>query len=281
MYFYDVSSTSWTQTKLDFDDIEDLSTYNSSGAPWIILQDGNGMEMCINRYDSYPNHWQIKFSRSAGFTDTASTTTPTATDEFVLFKGSLTTQYDSYGAVVVDDSDPYNFYMAAWKYGDFIVNGFLMRAYFDTSKDSTFPDNNVYVVGNYNTDIFNNYAYMAVYNMSSSYYSYSKNVAMVNSSDYNVVSQTCFGWYRNYAYRTVFPLGISDDHSSNVNVIRVPVPYIRPNSYSTPNGFSGITSFIEWNGHAPTLNGQTINNKNYIVFGQITLPWDPTVTPRY
>jgi len=252
----------------------DLNT-QSNEAPWIILRDGSGaggVEICLWRSNSYYHYWNVKMSRTAGFTYNASAITdvPTATDEVVLLSGtSMFGSGNSYGAIMVEDVSPWQFYFVSWPTGSFSLDSALVKAELDMGPDTSHPDNNVYIVTNGGANIFENYKTHYPYELSST--GYGKNVAMINSTEYSSVVQ--LGWVCRDTYGA--PNNIPQDSTGD---ILFPILYGRITYMDPPYGYSGATTMIKWSGTSRSL-GDTIDSLNWIVFGDVVLPWDGTTTP--
>jgi len=270
---------------------DDLNGSQSNSSPWFILEDPNGYQICFNRYDGSKYDWQISVSGPTGFTlpspltnvapiapldvNGATTGVYHQGDKFVLKRDNLFYNFDQYCSVCADDQSPYNFYLVTWKVGDFDSIASMARFELDVVSESSFPDKTVYVIGDYNDQVFRYYGTRGSYGFND-YVQY-KNVAMVSSTEYNTVNNLPY-YYYNSGTQIAIPSFMQFDSSDKQ--ILFPIAYGRPSSFIPPNGFCGITSFIRWNGRRSNP-GETFDSGNWLSIGDVSIPWDPTVVPRY
>ena len=74
----------------------------------------------------------------------------------------------------------------------------------------------------------------------------------------------------------VVPFGVTLD-TTGANML-FPVTYARRTAVSSPHGWSGITKFIRWSGTTNT-KGDTVGSKDWIIIGDVAVPWDGSTTP--
>jgi hypothetical protein len=255
------------------------SGYNNSQAWFRASIPGGVSELCVQRGSGSDRHAWIKYSRSATFnTSPSGNTMPTASDEINLFGtssggdelfASSGTYYLQGGA---DDNisagDGYGFWMACYRFGGQPTTAIVMDPLVGTdSNDTATGERYAFFIGRADDCFSKNY--LASYFPSSNqpeckaFLGSPATFVEIPASYYQV-------------YNSGLPSG-SNVYSGKDD--RLPLVLIRHSSLGSPIGYKGVSSMMMWELNIRSST-QTKGNKTRISFGDISLPWDGTTTPR-
>lgn len=301
-----MKNASWTVTKSS-----DGTTVNSSGDQISAAGSGSGgmtnnyawfvirmptansvtRELCFQRGTNNTS-WRIQYSYSGGFSGSGTATAPpSAPSDAQLLYGGGTDASPTFGTIFstdntyafqacVPDTSPYGFWVAAYS----LVGRAMTTCIVMDPTGGITQDDDPYV--------FN--VCSGARSLCTSNYNDANTVDMNQDGTANPLRTwlyknmgTSEGWV-NLALLTmstfssttgivVFPSGLPVN-SYTANDDNCPAAYARPARLSAPQGFKGLSTFIQLPG-AQRSTGETQGGKSRIILGKVSLPWDGITTP--
>jgi hypothetical protein len=251
---------------------------NNSGA-WYVVKapaavSGMTRQFCIQRRSgASSNLFDIYYSASAGFTGGSLTTAPTATDIQTVLSNTSSAGAANYRfSIGADNAAPYGFYMFNFVSGGASnpLHAFVM----DPLASGTYnaSDTDPYIIYATSTSTF----------LAAGIGSETASTGPLSYYKKGLTGESFVLTPGNLYYdasRLVIPGGLpANPYSTKDNIY--PIPYMRRSGLAVPNGFKGIGTIMKWSGSTrnvgDTLSVSANGAKDYIVAGNVALPWNGT-----
>jgi len=246
----------------------DLTHYTAGvSQSWFVLEaPTGGAQFLWARYDTTDTNWRVYYSPEgsySGGTVGAPPTTPgdSANYGWVRINSNVIT-VSHMGA---DDEPPYGFYLYGHASGNF-ASCYSMWAWVPViATQAGDTDLYVHIIGNPNTGCAFTEGYLAAENTN---YTFTHCASILAGETTSQVTPA-LAYSNNQG--TFAPNACFVDTSGAD--LSFPVPFGRRNAASTPTGFKGISTFMQWNG-APRAAGETFATKTRVSWGDVNFPWD-------
>lgn len=252
----------------NIDSFGDLSQYvASTSISWFVLESPDGaIQFCFGRFNTADTDWRIYLSTDASFTGGTAGLIPSPATGYHLnmFWGRLNNNYASVLHMGADDAAPYGFWHYAHDEGNFAAtHGFWAWCPVEaTQAGDELPY--VWMVGEMNYGGAMTAAYLAQENPYNRTHCAALLPGEVNSQTTPAMT------YENSG-------GLFAPNQCEVDAdgddLSFPIPFGRRVAASSPVGFKGISTFIQWNGRSRAA-GETFASKTRVSWGDVNFPWD-------